>query len=166
MSTPPKPEPDQPSGDPSMEDILASIRRILSEDEQASATPPPAPDSDDVLILDPSMMVPEPTPPEPAPVPSAVTAAKTAAKSDESPVAIPPVEPVADPELVSPESARAAAASVAGLVATLTGERGTQIHRGGPTIEDSGARRAAPVAEDLAGHASAPARRAARPRRD
>ncbi|MGA9867340.1 MAG: DUF2497 domain-containing protein, partial [Acetobacteraceae bacterium] len=38
--------------------------------------------------------------------------------------------------LVAPETARAAAASVAGLVATLAGERGTQVHRDGPTIED------------------------------
>lgn len=54
------------SGDPSMEDILASIRRILSEDDArpAAGTDPaplarPAPD--DVLALDESMLVREPT---------------------------------------------------------------------------------------------------------
>ena len=50
--------------DPSMEDILASIRRILSEDEQpakAAATAAAAPAvEDDVLALDDSMLVAEP----------------------------------------------------------------------------------------------------------
>ena len=134
MSTPAKPEPEQPNGDPSMEDILASIRRILSEDEQAHAAPQqaPNPDSDDVLILDPSMMVPESVPPEPASPSPAVTADE----AKEPGAAPPPATPAADTVLVSPESARAAAASVAGLVATLAGERGTRTHRGGPTIED------------------------------
>src|SRR6266700_4391717 len=58
-----------PSGDPSMEDILASIRRILSEDEVAApgATPPAPPvvaledkAASDVLVLDPAMMVSDP----------------------------------------------------------------------------------------------------------
>ena len=57
-------------GDPSMEDILASIRRILSEDEAppSPAAAPPAAKPDDrspsegVLVLDPSMMVAEPAP--------------------------------------------------------------------------------------------------------
>jgi len=134
MSTPAKPEADQPNSDPSMEDILASIRRILSEDEQAHAAPQraPDPDSDDVLILDPSMMVGEPTHPEPAPAPPAAAAGE----AEQPGTAAAPAEPAADTVLVSPESARAAAASVAGLVAHLAGERGTQTHRGGPTIED------------------------------
>ena len=55
-----------------MEDILASIRRILSEDETpATGDNPPAPAAseptkqegdDGVLLLDAAMMVPEPTP--------------------------------------------------------------------------------------------------------
>ena len=144
MSTPAKPEPDQPNGDPSMEDILASIRRILNEDEQSHAAPQraPDPDSDDVLILDPSMMVAEPAPPEPIPAPPAAAAGEAGGAGHAGPAAAPaepaaaPSEPAADTVLVSPDSARAAAASVAGLVAHLAGERGTQTHRGGPTIED------------------------------
>ena len=134
MSTPVKPDPDQPDGDPSMEDILASIRRILSEEEQAPATPPQAPDSDndDVLILDPSMMVAEPMPPESIPAPPAVAEDKAA---EPVPVAQ-PAQPAGGNALVSPESARAAAASVAGLVATLASDRATQTHREGPTIEE------------------------------
>lgn len=61
-----------------MEDILASIRRILSEDEQpaaaatapAAATEDTAPADDDVLRLDESMLVAAPEPePEPEPEP-------------------------------------------------------------------------------------------------
>jgi cell pole-organizing protein PopZ len=50
------------AGDPSMEDILASIRRILSEDETtppAEASSPHKPDEEPghgVLVLDPTMM--------------------------------------------------------------------------------------------------------------
>ena len=57
--TPPQPQPSQAAADPSMEDILASIRRILSEDETdhaATAAPSGQPASseedrehDDVL---------------------------------------------------------------------------------------------------------------------
>ena len=46
-----------------MEDILASIRRILSEDEAASLPSPPSrqpPDDTEVFSLDPSMLVAEP----------------------------------------------------------------------------------------------------------
>ena len=78
MSATQKPGPveTQPANDPSMEDILASIRRILSEEEPAAAAaavvpadaavatavePPtlPAPEEqpNDVLVLDPSMLV-------------------------------------------------------------------------------------------------------------
>lgn len=114
------------AGDPSMEDILASIRRILSEEEQ-QPTPEPrsesgSPPDDDVLVLEPSMMVPdsiEPSPDEPG---------------GPRPEALPGTDDPAS--LVAPETARAAAASVAGLVATLAGERETRIHREGPTIED------------------------------
>ena len=57
--------------DPSMEDILASIRRILSEDEAAPPAPMPAADAgaagEDVLELDAAMMVSEPPAPVAAP---------------------------------------------------------------------------------------------------
>jgi len=117
-----------PGGDPSMEDILASIRRILSEEEQpadpkAGDDAAPAPE-DDVLVLESSMMVADPVVP-----------------TQEEPVVVAVPEPAkpatADTAgLVGPETARAAAASVAGLVAHLASERGTQVYRGGPTIED------------------------------
>ena len=42
-----------------MEEILASIRRILNEEEQPAPLeqPPEAPPEDDVLVLDQSMLV-------------------------------------------------------------------------------------------------------------
>ncbi len=135
-----------------MEDILASIRRILSEEEpaegaQAAPHPPPAPPAhppphppphpdDDVLVLDPSMMVPDPMPEPPAPLPE------------------PPPEPIAPPrfetppELVAPAAAAAAASSVESLVRTLTAERATQVHRAGPTIEDLVREEIRPILKD------------------
>ena len=64
MAVPPTTKPvTADNSDPSMEEILASIRRILNEDD----APPPlaaSPPEDDVLVLDKSMMV--------APPPSSV----------------------------------------------------------------------------------------------
>jgi cell pole-organizing protein PopZ len=120
-----------------MEDILASIRRILSEDEApaAGSTPPPpvaetaGHDRDDgVLVLDPAMMVAEPPPPiaatrEPEPMPTPV------------PPTPQPEMPIAATGLVAPEAAAAAASSVGSLVRTLT-DRGMHVRSGGPTVED------------------------------
>jgi cell pole-organizing protein PopZ len=75
MTDAPSP-PASPDGtDPSMEEILASIRRILNEDEApATPTPPaaaedPAVEEEDVLILDETMIVapPQVAPPRTAP---------------------------------------------------------------------------------------------------
>ncbi len=112
-------------GDPSMEDVLASIRRILSEEgqQQAPTVPAPAPTDgpDGVLVLDPSMMVPD----EPA----------------ETPAGVPPQSPTdrapeTSPGLVAPEAAAAAATAMGSLVRTLTTERSLKIRPGGATIED------------------------------
>jgi hypothetical protein len=115
-----------------MEDILASIRRILSEDEAPAAdgTPPaPAPAGEGVLVLDPAMMLPEAAPPE---------AALPESASPETPPPAtepPPRVAMSPPNLVAPEAAAAAASSVGSLVRTLA-ERSTRVHSGGPTIED------------------------------
>ena len=146
-----------------MEDILASIRRILNEDEAAAsaaehaepeavhaaapaAHSPAAAEEEDVLLLDESMMVQPhaasaPPPPEPL-------AMEAAAVEPPDPVTIPmtqsdtpappPVsgEPVRHSDLLAPESEAATVSSVGSLLRTLTAERQTQVHRGGPTIED------------------------------
>ncbi len=109
-----------------MEDILASIRRILSEDEApAAGANPPAADApvDGVLVLDPAMMVPDPA-----------HEAEPVAHMPSAPVAPPPMQH--EPStLVAPEAAAAAASSVESLVRTLA-ERTMRVHSGGPTIED------------------------------
>jgi len=136
----PDPAPGGGDSDPSMDDILASIRRILSEDEASdasSASRPRAGPEPDVLVLDPAMMVHEP---ESGPAPSFVA----------EPAAIPPPPAhdaaqagVQHPPLALDQGAlvdtathAAAASSVGHLVRTLTTARGTAIHRGGPTLED------------------------------
>jgi uncharacterized protein len=174
MTEPTKPG-DQDSADPSMEEILASIRRILNEDEteapQAEAPrpeshpqdtprsetprpetpkletrrPEPAPppvtapvdNDEDVLVLDRSMLVstpedePAPSRPEPAEPPVSL------ASPPATPASLPlDAMPMREAALLAPEAAAAAASSVDGLLRTLAASRSTQVHRGGPTIED------------------------------
>jgi cell pole-organizing protein PopZ len=142
-----------------MEDILASIRRILSEEEPAEGAAPAAPadepaeplpsedPGDDVLVLDTSMMVaapaepepePEPEPPPPPPPPVVVA----------PPPPPPPPAPTPDLELLAPAAAAAASSSVAGLMRTLAAERASQVHRGGPTIEDLVREEIRPILKD------------------
>ena len=135
--------------DPSMEDILASIRRILSEDEQA-ATPPAAPE---VLTLQESMIVAEP--PEAAPTHPEAPAAPAMLAVIPPPVlqvSAPPPSPAHQPapepapgplpqaepgHLVAPEAEAAAASSVGALLRTLVaGREQMHVYRGGPTVED------------------------------
>ena len=138
-SVPPRSDPAAPSGpDPSMEDILASIRRILNEDE---VNPSPSPDrdpahedspvgrKDDVLVLDPSMIVEEP--------PAAQPAASPPSQTPSSPESTPQPTPQPPPAvLVAPEAAASAASAVSALVQALVAERAAPVHRTGPTIED------------------------------
>ena len=161
-----------------MEDILASIRRILNEDEVAPASPAPehppavmAPvvveqpnaggsgggEDDGVLVLDEAMLVvpppaPAPVPaPSPEPPPAAFPVREVEAvvppALNTPPVLTPtawesPGSPTLDgsPEgaggLLAPENAAAAASSVGALLRTISAERSSQVHRGGPTIED------------------------------
>ena len=123
----------QTGGDPSMEDILASIRRILSEDEAAPAQPAAAA-SDDVLVLDESMIrteMPMPHPESPAAPALSVAAAEPADSLEDAP-AIP--DPLA--ALMAPETAAAAASSVGSLLRAIASDRALQVRSGGPSIED------------------------------
>jgi cell pole-organizing protein PopZ len=142
-----------------MEDILASIRRILNEEDAPAA--PVEPQDDDVLVLDQSMMVsgsdteasdlgavaPETLPPEvmqPGPIqsePPEPPAEAFAPASAMDPVPLPrqsdPFEfPVSSPDLMAPETAAAAASSVGSLVRSLAAGRTTHVYAGGPTLED------------------------------
>lgn len=152
-STPPGPNaPQSGGGDPSMEDILASIRRILSE-EDANEPPPP---THDVVPLDASMLVeepeghaappPAPQPPVPAPAPEVppVTIAAPPPPTPPPPAPPPPAPPPpnptpaqADAGLLAPEVAAKASSSVGSLLRTLVSERQqVSVRAGGPTIED------------------------------
>lgn len=132
------------AADPSMEDILASIRRILSDDEQSAATPaevPPIvmPDdspADEVLRLSETMLVvPPDRPAEPQalePVHEPIVEPRAVAAPLAEPAPMPPSDTV-----VAPETAVAAASSVSSMLRTLVQEREhLSVYRGGPTIED------------------------------
>ena len=126
-----------------MEDILASIRRILSDDEaEQVATPPSSQPDDGVLSLDASMIVEEPPEPVAAP-PRAMLPPPEQPQERQIPNSVQPSEPAPRPEspgpgsLVAPEAAAAAASSVGSLLRTLIAEREqVAVHRSGPTIED------------------------------
>jgi len=128
-----------PAGaDPSMEDILASIRRILAEEEGAAPVTPALPASvdDGVLQLDASMMLTDPIALPAAPSPQAASAPAASAPVQEEFVPPAPAPAPQSSMLMAPEAAAATATSVGSLVRTLTAERATQVYTGGPTIED------------------------------
>lgn len=135
-----------------MEDILASIRRILTEDQTMAGTPSPEPFSltEDMLVNPPRDILAEaPEPPE-----------------AESP-AIPVVEPAHgtdNADLLAPAVAAAAAASVGTLLRAVSQDRQAAVRGGGgPTIEDMVRAELAPLLKDwLATHAEPVAERLVR----
>jgi cell pole-organizing protein PopZ len=118
------------AADPSMEDILASIRRILHDGSeevqfpQEELAPSTAEPPQDVFELDHGMIIDEQTEPQ---------APSFAPEPDPSPQ-LQPSPPEAD-HLLAPQAAAAASASMGALVRVL-GQRQTQVYRGGPTLED------------------------------
>ena len=133
-----------------MEDILASIRRILNEEESPAPAPTEdkasveEPEDDDVLVLDPSMLVsaPEPTkdPREPEPAPESLDATLSDAPEPEkliehqtslppmmeleaSPVPVTPphqdIEPPAGPRQPAPTSDLMAPETVAAATSSI-----------------------------------------------
>lgn len=137
------------TGDPSMEDILASIRRILNEDEPAPSVnppPPPPPAADEPLDLTREMLV---AAPPASSVPSASPLAPAATLLSPAEAVLPPappepLAPVAPPSpapsvesLLAPAAAAAASASMGSLLRAVAAERGSAVARSsGPTIED------------------------------
>jgi cell pole-organizing protein PopZ len=110
MADPPKTAPGAP--DPSMEDILASIRRILDDETPASA----APEGEDVLDLTETMLAPEDAPAKaPPPPPPPVVAAPPPPPPPPPVVEPPPAAPVAESALIGAAAASAAGASLAAL---------------------------------------------------
>jgi hypothetical protein len=106
-----------------MEDILASIRRILNDDDQAKPGPSVRPA--EPLALSPEMIVPRPAerPAAPPPEPPAASEGRTEPR--------PAAEPLAEPGTVA-----AAAATIEQLVRHAR-PRPTEVSRGGGvTLED------------------------------
>ncbi len=137
-----------------MEDILASIRRILSEDETQhaagasddagsghaappSSLAPPAGHAPDVLVLDPGMMVPDPPGPPATPVPPPETPMPPLPNPEPLsleplPPPEPPESPVPTPAAPPPEPAasarlEAAAQAAPGSAPELTLDQGPLV---------------------------------------
>ncbi len=151
----------EPTEDPSMEDILASIRRILNDDApaaEAQGDTKPAGHADgaetDVFLLDQTMLIEEPAPPAPdeplaaerlaakplaakhsAPEPQSTPAERAPEPMMNEPAAPPQHEPSSDEPLMAASAAAAASASMGALV-RVVGQQQTPVYRGGPTLED------------------------------
>jgi cell pole-organizing protein PopZ len=144
-----------------MEDILASIRRILNEDgaagtpgtaapdaDPSSAAPPGDPAAPEPLLLTEDMMVSEPDDAAPPAPPPSVDTEPPVFVEDMPPSSIQAEAPPPSPEpatvapeaiaegLLAPAVAAAAAASVSQLLRAVSTERSAMVHRGGPSIED------------------------------
>jgi cell pole-organizing protein PopZ len=149
-----------PGQDPSMEDILASIRKILNEEEAApdaspavpAAAPRPGPALQPELEMEPleltdAMMVASPAPEPPVPLPPAPEPDPVVAAPQPIPQPAPamPTEPTPPMKavpmepgesLVAPATAAAAAALIGQLARAVAAERTAPVHRSGPSIED------------------------------
>ncbi len=135
-----------------MEEILASIRRILNEEPAPDSAAGAEPD-DGVLVLDRSMMLDPSAPPaaaEPAAAEHPSGEPARAPVEAARPVADPPVaeetlpqdtgeaEPksAVAPDLVAPEAAALAAHAMGNLMRTLVADRRPKVWADGPTLED------------------------------
>lgn len=132
-----KSEDGTPPPDPSMEDILASIRDILNDEE---SQPPEAP-----LDLTEAMLVPVEKPNEgateaPPPVVPAEPPPEVRADVQALPVSEPPPALASAPALqalLAPAAAAAAAAALSELARAVSGDRSAPVARStGPSIED------------------------------
>ena len=152
--------------DQSMDDILASIRRILNEDEAAAQATEVAEPAAPVV---PAAEEPEPAPRAPAPefTPPPITPPPVFARSEPEPVeltsdmlvtppSLPPQPALSSARmamddasgLIAPAAAAAAAASVGSLLRAVSSERGSQVYRGGPSIEDIVREEIRPILKD------------------
>lgn len=123
--------------DPSMEDILASIRDILKEDEAAHE---PLDLTEAMLVSDPEPVpAPPPSPPvEVAEEPALVPPPPEVLPPQPAPSQPVPPKPAPQPtSLLAPAVAAAAAAALGELAKAVAGDRGAPVARGGSaSIED------------------------------
>jgi len=150
--------------DQSMDDILASIRRILNEDEAAA----PAAEASEAATPEATIAeAPDASPPPRAPAPEfeapPIAAPTRAARSGPEPLDLtsdmlvtPPSQAASASRmgmddasgLIAPAAAAAAAASVGSLLRAVSSERGSQVYRGGPSIEDLVREEIRPILKD------------------
>lgn len=157
-----------PAPDPSMDDILASIRRILDEEGTRGAAPPTDPFHDaavpeprlpeadlpdahppDIFELKPSMMLPDPDVGQagPIPVPSTMFAAPVAvpaAPAPERPPLPPMVLPTSEPPPAEPLPTLVAPAAAAAAAFSVGALVRTLANERGTAVSRSG-----PTIEDL-----------------
>ena len=145
----------KPQTEPSMEEILASIRRIISEDspaeESSDEAEPQAEAAADGDVLELTEVVDEPPAEEAGPEPEPETEAsaepepepetEAAAEPEPEPEPEPapaPVREVAETELVSAATATSASGTLAALVAAAdpADRAGTPLGEGNRTFED------------------------------
>lgn len=155
--------------DQSMDDILASIRRILNEDEAGAAQAPeagaataPEKPSEPLASAMPAAArveeKPAPVAPKVGPEPLELTSEMMVSP----PVLSPPVAPAAfgggalatqaemgnASGLIAPAAAAAAAASMGSLLRAVSSERSAPVYRGGPSIEDVVREEMRPILKD------------------
>jgi len=132
-----------------MDDILASIRKILNEDDPSAATITPAPIVAETIQLTSEMMIAPPeslagpvavpvAEPPPARVPTNIMQPLFVAPPPQprpEPIVTAP-EPPATAGLLDPMAAAAAVASLGQLSRAVAHERSALVTRNGPSIED------------------------------
>ncbi|MFM7418050.1 MAG: DUF2497 domain-containing protein [Alphaproteobacteria bacterium] len=153
--------------DQSMDDILASIRRILNEDEAsaqtAEAADPSTPEAAGAEAPEmpeapppPRASAPEFTPPPMAPPSPMARSGPDLVELTSDMLVTPPRQAASAPRmgmddaagLIAPAAAAAAAASVGSLLRAVSSERGSQVYRGGPSIEDVVREEIRPILKD------------------
>lgn len=167
---------DPTAPEPTMEEILASIRRIISEDDAPAAAPEPAPEPEPVAAAEaapePVAAQPEPVEAAPAPAPAPVVAEPEEAEDDvleltdryeEAPVgsigdlefASPEPAPSSYDSLVGDSAAASAASAFAGLAASFKAPEPAPASRGhdlnfasGSTVEGMVAEMLRPMLKD------------------
>lgn len=167
---------DPTAPEPTMEEILASIRRIISEDDAPAAAPEPAPEPEPVAAAEaapePVAAQPEPVEAAPAPAPAPVVAEPEEAEDDvleltdryeEAPVgsigdlefASPEPAPSSYDSLVGDSAAASAASAFAGLAASFKAPESAPASRGhdlnfasGSTVEGMVAEMLRPMLKD------------------
>lgn len=132
----------EPAAEPSMEEILSSIRRILKDDETVTMPAGSAEPGKPVLSLDSSMIVDEGKTPPSAEIAEGGGVASSSTLSSAPPPGTQTDQPIdtaaaeAARHLIGSQTAEAAASHIGNLVRTISADRNIAIGRAGVTIED------------------------------